>query len=80
MSADYDSDFVDRLLFGEKLCRTCRIAKPNSSEHFGRDAGNDDGLNLDCKPCRRERQQARYQSDPKYREAKAAAWKRRAAA
>jgi hypothetical protein len=96
VTLDYDELFVDTLLFGSKFCRTCRIAKPKSSEHFDRDASNDDGLHAECKPCRRERQLAnprqdnearaagqreRYQSDPEYREArKAMERKRRRAA
>jgi len=92
----YDEIFVDTLLFGPKHCRTCRLPKPKSSEHFDRDTTNDDGLHTECKQCRRERQLAnprqdnaartaaqreRYQSDPEYREArKAAERKRRAAA
>lgn len=96
MNDQYDDDLTDRILFGEKLCRACRIPKPRNAEHFDRDASNDDGLHRECKPCRRERQlenprqdnaaravsqRERYQSDPEYREArKAAERKRRRAA
>ena len=79
MSADYDSDFVDRILFGEKLCPTCEVRKPRNSEHYGKDAENDDGLHRECRECRsaekrRNRQsqtdheRTRYQTDPEYRE------------
>lgn len=76
---DYDSDFVDRLIFGEKLCPTCEVKKPRNSEHFGKDVRNDDGLYRECMECCNAAQRAtrksqadyariRYQTDPEFRE------------
>ena len=57
MTLDYDSDFVDRLLFGEKRCPACEVPKPRNSEHFFVDAKASDGLSGECKPCNLARQQ-----------------------
>jgi hypothetical protein len=76
---DYDSDFTDRLIFGEKLCPTCEVRKPRNSECFQKDAENDDGLHRECRECRNASQRdgrkahadyerIRYQTDPEFRE------------
>lgn len=87
MNADYDSDFTDRILFGEKRCPTCQAKKPRNSEHFHLDAHNDDGLCGECKACKlahqretrvvdnvavADRSRERYANDPEYRERKRA--------
>lgn len=53
---------------GLRRCTACGEVKPVSE--FGRDAGNRDGLHLNCKSCRREeRQRLRERNPEKYREA-----------
>lgn len=75
----YDSDWTDRLIFGEKVCPTCEVPKPRNSEHYSPDATNNDGLRCECKECRNASQRAgrkshadyeriRYQTDPEFRE------------
>ena len=59
---------TDALLLGSKYCPTCHLPKPKSSDHFGRDIHQDDGLNRVCKACRSERARERYASDPEFRE------------
>ena len=80
MKDTYDEVFTDTLLFGSKLCRTCRLPKPNSSDYFGRDTSKDDGLRSECRACRNERGNERYANDPALREKKRKAYSRNAAA
>lgn len=80
MTADYDSDFTDFLLFGSKVCPTCEVPKPRNAEHFHVDVSTADGLSRDCQACRNTAQRGmnrkshadyerhRYQTDPEYRE------------
>lgn len=79
MTADYDSDFTDFLIFGSYLCPTCEVKKPRNSEHFQKDVQQDDGMHRECRECRNATQRAtrknhasyertRYQTDPEYRE------------
>lgn len=55
MTDPYDDVFTDTLLFGSKLCPTCRLPKPRNSDYFDRDARSGDGLQSACKVCRSER-------------------------
>ena len=50
---DYDDAWVDRMIFGEKICRKCLTPWPRNSEHFQRDGNNADGLKATCKDCMR---------------------------
>ena len=80
MTDPYDDLFTDTLLFGSKLCPTCRLSKPRNHEHFHYDATTADGLSRECCECRNVTQRGgnrkshadyerhRYQTDPEYRE------------
>lgn len=78
-----DQEFTDTLLLGSKYCPTCRLPKPRSSDYFGRDIHQDDGLRHECKACSCERARERYANDPEFREKRKAyskAYSRKAAA
>lgn len=50
--AEYDAEFVDRLLFGEKVCATCGAVLPQSREHFTWSARRGvGGWKPSCKRC-----------------------------
>jgi len=51
---DYDAEFTDALLFGEKVCSSCGRKRPKCSPHFAQDASKDDGLKSQCSDCRYE--------------------------
>lgn len=55
-----DSDEIDRLLFGSKVCAGCGRVLPASSEYFHRDRHNTDGLKRECRRCCSVREAARY--------------------
>jgi hypothetical protein len=51
-ATDYNSEWIDLLLFGGKVCVICDFEKPRCRTYFTTDKRNDDGLKSQCKTCR----------------------------
>jgi hypothetical protein len=63
--AEYDSDFTDRLLFGEKVCATCGVALPANREHFTWSAKRGRGnWKRSCKRCLAAKGRRKYREAP----------------
>ena len=54
------SEMAAGLNRGEKFCGGCRIWKPRTPEHFGRDAKGFDGLRSRCRPCVEQQKREHY--------------------
>jgi len=64
MTADYDAEFTDALLFGTKTFRVCGQARPQCRTYWKRDTRMLDGLANTCKTCLNAVARAKYADDP----------------
>ncbi len=60
MTYEYDQQFVDGVLFGEKTCAVCGKSLPKTREHFTPDATCPDGFKRECRRCRSTQMAEQY--------------------